>query len=86
MPLSLRGKKSRTQVVCAISQVAIPPAGRVVPLVGYGLICVFRIFTSDGDTEYWAISDLHITELARVKWAGNAWTEEHFLPCLTKCH
>ena len=39
-------------------EVAIAARGTVVHLQGYGLVLVFRIVAPDGDTEYWATSDL----------------------------
>jgi hypothetical protein len=44
-----------------ISQVAIPPEGRVVHLKGYGFIKVFRTVSQNGGEEYWA-SDLQMDE------------------------
>ena len=43
--------------------------GSRVHLQGYGLILVFRIVPPDGDTEYWATSDLAMDERTRRKYA-----------------
>jgi hypothetical protein len=61
-----------------IKEVAIPANGAVVHLEGYGLIKVFRIVAKDGDTEYWATSDLEMTELERLTPADHSWRIEEF--------
>ncbi len=66
------------QGLCAISQVEIGSAGRVVWLEGYGLIRVFKIVITKDDIEYWATNDVQMTELTRVKWAGYSWTIENY--------
>lgn len=45
---------------------------------GYGLIRLFLIVAPDGDREYWATSDLKMTSLTRVRFAGYAWTIENY--------
>lgn len=62
----------------AISSVEIGEEGRVVWLEGYGLIRVFKIVITDDDIEYWATNDLQMSALGRVKFAGYAWTIEHY--------
>ena len=52
---------------------AIAGGGTRVRLQGYGFIVVFRIVSPDGDTEYWATSDLAMTGLQRQKWSELAW-------------
>ena len=42
-------------------------------LEAYGLIRVFRVVATDGDTEYWATNDREMGELARLKYAEMAW-------------
>ena len=61
-----------------VSDVAIPPQGAIVHLQGYGLIKVFRIVAKDGDTEYWATSDLDLDELQRLTLADHSWRIEEF--------
>jgi hypothetical protein len=51
----------------------IAETGTLVHLEGYGLIRVFRVVTTDGDTEYWASNDLAMREMARMKYAAMAW-------------
>jgi putative transposase len=62
----------------SLSQVEVGANGRILHLTGYGLIRVFRLVPTDGDTEYWATNDLQMTDLTRVKWASYAWTIEHY--------
>lgn len=62
----------------AIKEVVIPASGAVVHLEGYGLIKVFRIVAKDGDTEYWATSDLEMDELQRLALADHSWRIEEF--------
>jgi putative transposase len=52
---------------------AIAATGTRVHLQGYGFIVVFRIVSSDGDTEYWATSDPTLGALGRQKYAELAW-------------
>jgi len=47
----------------SIQTVAIPEQGCVVYLPGYGSIRVFRVVVTDGDTDYWATSDLQMEAL-----------------------
>lgn len=61
-----------------VSAVALPATGAVVHLEGYGLIKVFRIVATDGDTEYWATSDLDLDDLARLTFADHSWRIEEF--------
>jgi putative transposase len=62
----------------ALSACAIREAGTRVHLKGYGFILVFRIDTTDGDTEYWATSDLSLTMDERAELAGQIWTIETY--------
>jgi putative transposase len=57
----------------SLGECAIAEAGTRVHLQGYGFVLVFRIVTPDGDTEYWATSDLAMGGLARLKYAEWAW-------------
>ena len=56
----------------------IREAGTRVHLKGYGFILVFRIDTPDGDTEYWATSDLTMTLDERAQLAKQVWTIETY--------
>jgi len=52
---------------------AIAATGTRVHLQGYGWIVVFRLVATDGDTEYWATSDLDMGEGQRQKYSELAW-------------
>jgi DDE family transposase len=62
----------------ALAECAIREAGTRVHLKGYGFILVFRIDTIDGDTEYWATSDLTLTMDERTELADQIWTIESY--------
>lgn len=51
----------------------IAETGTAVHLEAYGLIRVFRVVATDGDTEYWATSDQGMEELERLRYAEVAW-------------
>lgn len=61
-----------------VSACAIGNGGTRVHLKGYGFILVFRIDTPDGDTEYWATSDLLMTMQRRTTTARQIWTIETY--------
>lgn len=56
-----------------LDECAIAETGTRVHLQGYGFVVVFRVVSTDGDTEYWATSDLTMGELGRLKYAELAW-------------
>jgi putative transposase len=60
----------------ALQDMPIAADGTVVHLKGYGLILVFRIDTPEGDTAYWATSDLTLTPYGRASLADQIWTIE----------
>lgn len=62
----------------SISELPISSAGTEVWLEGYGLVQVFLIVATDGDKQYWATSDLKMTELERVGLAEQSWKIEEF--------
>ena len=62
----------------AVAQVDTGADGAIVHLKGYGLIRLFKIVAPDGDIEWWASNDLQMTPLRRVRFAGYAWTIEHY--------
>jgi putative transposase len=62
----------------ALADCDIREAGTRVHLKGYGFILVFRIDTTDGDTDYWATSDLTMTMDERAELATQAWTIETY--------
>ena len=61
-----------------LAECAIAEAGTRVHLQGYGFVQVFRIASPDGDTEYWATSDLQLTDLQRLRYAEWAWGSEEY--------
>jgi hypothetical protein len=66
-------RRSRT-----LDEVAISAAGTRVHLKGYGMIQVFRIDAPDGDTEYWATSDLKMDEGTRLAQAELGFAIENY--------
>jgi len=58
------GTGTRPLADCAIAE-----GGTRVHLQGYGFVLVFRIVSPDGDTEYWASSDLALADVQRRKYA-----------------
>jgi putative transposase len=62
----------------AVKEIALGESGTVVHLKEYGMVKVFKIVARDGDVEYWATNDLQMSELKRIKYAGEAWTIEQF--------
>jgi hypothetical protein len=62
----------------AISTVALAESGCVVYLPGYGLIRVFRVVARNGDTDYWATSDLEMDALTRLKYGEFSWRIEEY--------
>ena len=61
-----------------LQECAISADGTVVHLKGYGMIQVFRIDAPDGDTEYWATSELTMQPVEREQVAGQVWTIETY--------
>jgi hypothetical protein len=68
-----------------ISQVEIPPEGRVVHPKGYGFIKVFRIVSEDGDRKYWATDDLQMDEATREELEGQGWGIEVYHRGIKQC-
>jgi len=59
-------------------EIKIGEDGRVVWLKGSGLCKVFRNIATDGTAQHWASSQIEISDLERVKYAGYSWQIEHF--------
>ena len=57
----------------------------VVHLKDYGMVRVFRIVATDGETEYWATNDLTMTESDRLEWARQAWGIESYHRGIKQC-
>ena len=62
----------------AVSECDMSTDGTVVHLKGYGMVQVFRIDTTDGDTEYWATDVLTMTAEEREREASKVWTIEEY--------
>lgn len=62
----------------AVARVETDAHGTLVHLKGYGLIRLFKIVAPNGDIEWWASNDLQMSALTRVRFAGYAWTIEHY--------
>ncbi|MFO1352957.1 MAG: transposase [Gammaproteobacteria bacterium] len=62
----------------AVARVATHVNGTIVHLKGYGRIRLFAIVTPDADREWWASNDLQMSAMKRVRFAGYAWTMEHY--------
>ena len=50
----------------------------MVHLKGYGMIKSFKIVRTDADIEYWASSDLSMSDLMRLKYAELSWMIETY--------
>ena len=48
----------------------------MVHLKGYGMIKAFKIVRTDADIEYWASSDLSMSDLMRLKYVELSWMIE----------
>jgi len=57
----------------ALETWAIAETGTEVHLEGYGLIRVFRVVVTNGETVHWATNDRGMQELERLKFAEFAW-------------
>ena len=69
----------------AVEDIDIPAHGRRVHLKGYGFIQVFRIVSSNGDTEHWATSDLTMIEMTRSELARQVFAIENYHRELKQC-
>ena len=68
-----------------VSDVEVPPEGRVVHLKGYGVVRVFRTFSRDGDAEYWATDDLEMGEDERGTLSSRGWGIEAYHRGVKQC-
>jgi hypothetical protein len=68
-----------------VATLVIPPEGRVVHLKGYGFVRMFRTVAPDGDAEYWATSELSMSETARQEWARQAFGIETYHRGIKQC-
>jgi putative transposase len=68
-----------------LKTIAIPREGRPVHLKGYGFVRIFRTVAPDGDVEYWATSNLELTEAERAEWARQAFGIEVYHRGIKQC-
>jgi putative transposase len=68
-----------------VSEIAIPPEGRVVHLRQYGFIKVFRVVHSDGDDEHWATDILDASESDRKLFKDFGWNIEVYHRGIKQC-
>ena len=68
-----------------VSEIDIPPEGRVVHLWQYGFIRVFRIVHSDKEPEYWATDILEATESDRKSFKDLGWNIEEYHRGIKQC-
>jgi len=61
-----------------IAEVDIPEGGKVVHLMGYGMIKVFKIVSQDGDIKYYASSLLDMNELKWICFKEKYWMIEAY--------
>jgi putative transposase len=69
----------------ALVDTAIAVTGTEVWLPGFGLVKIFRIVATDGDTAYWATNDLGMTDLTRVQLADFSWAIENYHRGIKQC-
>jgi len=60
----------------AVKDVALTSEGSIVHLKAYGLVKVFRIVATNGDTTYWATNDLSMSNMTRQSIAEQRWMIE----------
>ena len=68
-----------------VSEIEIPPEGRVVHLRQYGFIKVFRVVQSHGDAEHWATDILDASESDRKSFRDLSWNIEAYHRGIKQC-
>ena len=68
-----------------VSEVAIPPKGRVVHLKAYGMIRVFRSSSRDGEAEHWATDDMEMREEEQEALSSQGWGIEDYHRGVKQC-
>jgi DDE superfamily endonuclease len=68
-----------------LETLAIPVEGLEVHLKGYGFVRVLRTVAEDDDAEYWATSELSLTEAEREEWARQGYGIEHYHRGIKPC-
>lgn len=69
----------------SVSDIDIPPEGRVVHLRQYGFIKVFRIVHSDKEPEHWATDILDASESDRKTFKDLGWNIEEYHRGIKQC-
>jgi len=69
----------------SVSDIEIPPEGRVVHLRQYGFIKVFRIVHADGEPEHWATDILDASESNRKSFKDLGWNIEEYHRGIKQC-
>lgn len=62
----------------AIAEVEVGCEGCIVHLKYYGFIKVFKTVSTNGSVEYWATSNLNMTEIARLSVSEKVWVIENY--------
>ena len=68
-----------------VSEIDIPPEGKVVHLRQYGFIKVFRVVHSDGENEHWATDILDASESDRKSFKDFGWNIEEYHRGIKQC-
>jgi len=68
-----------------ISQVDIPPEGKVVHLRGFSWVKVFQTISKDGEVEDWATNDLEMSEKKRAELEKQGWDIETYHRGIKQC-
>ena len=77
--------RSGSYVNRSVSDIEIPPEGRVVHLRQYGFIKVFRIVHIDKEPEHWATDILDASESDRKLFKDLGWNIEEYHRGIRQC-
>lgn len=69
----------------SLDTIAIPNAGRVVHLKGFGFVQVFRTVARNGSADYWATNKLTMRASEQSAVAAQTWTIEEYHRGLKQC-
>lgn len=68
-----------------LADTELAATGTIIHLKGYGLVKIFKLVTPDGDIEYWATNNLHLTDLQRLHLTEFIWTIESYHRGIKQC-
>ncbi len=68
-----------------ISETSIPEGGCITHLKDYGFVKVFRLVSTNGDVEYWATSDLYMSEEKCKDQKDKSWNIEEYHRGIKQC-